>query len=114
ARGGIERNDALAALVTADVGAEFFDGTGEFVSEQGRRNNHASVVTALIDHEVRAASEGNVDLDQDLDVTDTRDRYRFDLDVLFSVEDSSCHMSVHSDIPSQTLPGWMAIFIVSG
>src|SRR6185369_2709965 len=111
---GVEGNDALAFLESPDAGAELFDGAGKFMAEEGRGNNHASVISALIDLEIGTTGQCDVDLDKDLAIANTWNRNLLDLNVLFTVEDCSCHLSVHSAIPSLTPPGWIAIFIVSG
>ncbi len=69
--------------------------SGQFMTEQRRRHNHASVVAALIHLEIRATSERHLDLDQHLALFHARDGHSFNLDVFFAVQDGSRHFSIH-------------------
>src|SRR5581483_11816987 len=98
---GDQRHHAHALLEAAHVGTDFLDDSGEFVTEQRRRHDHAGVISALVDLEVRAAGEGDLNLNKNLTLADTRDGYLFNLYVLFTVEDGCRHMSVHANsLPS--------------
>jgi len=66
ARRGIQRHYLHAFLESANAGADFFDYAGEFVSEQGRRDDHAGVVAALIDLEIGAAGQRGLHAQDDL------------------------------------------------
>ena len=110
----VESNDSLTLAEAAHASAKLLDGAGEFVSEQGRWNDHPGVVSALVDLQIRATGERDVNLDENFAVANAWNGNLLDLDILFSVEDCRRHLSVHSQIPSLTLPGWIAIFIVSG
>jgi hypothetical protein len=79
ARGGVEGDDAHALLESVDTGANFLDDSGEFVAEEGRGNDHAGVITALVHLEVGAAGEGNLDLNQNFAITHARDGNFLDL-----------------------------------
>src|SRR6266403_341118 len=82
--------------------------------KQRRRHNHAGVIAPLVHLQIRAAGEGHMDFHQNFAVAHARDRYSFNLDVFFAVEDGSRHLAIHSWCPSPALPGWMTIFIESG
>ncbi len=91
---GIQCDNLHALLESANAGADYFDDSGEFVSEQGGRNDHAGVVAALIDLEVGAASQCDLHLDQYLAILDVGDGNLLNFHVLFTVEDGCCHLSV--------------------
>jgi hypothetical protein len=57
ARGGVQRDHAHALLETVHARAYFFDDTGKFMPEQGRGDDHAGVVAALVDLEIGAAGQ---------------------------------------------------------
>ena len=101
---GVEGDDAHAFLEAVDAGADLLDDSGQFVAEEGRRDDHAGVIAALVDLEIGAAGQRDLDFDQNLAVTDARNRYFFDLEVFFAVQDGSGHFSVHCGFPSTLLP----------
>src|SRR5438477_2630758 len=105
AGGGVQCHNPHAAPEATYIGANFFNYAGQFVAKQRRGNNHASMIAALINLQIRAASEGYLDFDEYLAFGQAGYRYLFNLDVLFSVEDCGCHFSVHSSFPSHELPG---------
>src|SRR5258708_29532374 len=100
---GIQRHYLHALLESADSGTNFFDYTREFVSEQGGRNDHAGVVAALIYLEVGAASQSDLHLHQYLAILDMGDGNLLNFYVLFAVEDSCCHLSVHCCLSCEPL-----------
>ncbi len=102
---GVEGDDAHALLEAVDAGADFLDDSGQFVAEQGGRDDHAGMVAALEHLEISAAGQGDLDLDQNLAVTHARDGDFFDLQVFFAVQDGSGHFSVHCGLPSSYLRG---------
>ena len=64
ARGGVERDYAHALLEGVYALADFLDDSGEFVAEERRGDDHAGVVTALVNLEIGAAGERHLHLDQ--------------------------------------------------
>jgi hypothetical protein len=76
---GIERDHALTFFESVNAFADFLNDPGEFVSEERRRDDHASVIAALVDLEVGAAGERHLHFDQDLAFFHARDRYTFNL-----------------------------------
>ncbi len=82
-------------LEAVDARADFFDDSGEFVAEKRWRDDHARVVAALVDLQIGAAGERDLDFDQNLAITNARDWYFFDLQIFFAVQDGSGHFSVH-------------------
>ena len=100
ARGGVQGDDAHALLESVDAGSDFLDDSGQFVAEQGGRNDHAGVVAALVHLKIGAAGQGNLNFDQNLAFSHARDRYFFNLEVFFAVQDGSGHFSVHCWLPS--------------
>ncbi len=101
---GVQRHHAHALLEAPDVGANFFDDAGQFVAKQRRRHDHARVIAALIDLQIGTAGQGHLHLDQHFPFVQRGDRHPFDFDVLFTVEDRRCHLSVHSTGPSIRCP----------
>ena len=97
---GVEGDDAHALLEAIDSGADFLNDSGEFVAEQGGRNDHAGVIAALVNLEIGAAGEGNLNLDENLAVSDARDGNLFDFEVFFAVQDGGGHFSIHCEFPS--------------
>src|SRR5580658_9007258 len=73
----IQRDYAHALLEAVDTLANFLDHSGQFVSEQGGRHNHAGVVAALIHLEIGAAGESDLYLDQDLAFFHARNWHSF-------------------------------------
>ncbi len=84
---------------------DFFDHSGQFMSKQRRRDDHARVIATLVDLQVGAAGQGDLHFDQYFPVAYPRDGHFFNLYVLFAIEDGRCHLSVHARLPSHELPG---------
>ena len=63
--------------------------------EKSRRNNHARVISPLIHLEISAAGQRDLDFDEDFAILDEGNGNFFNFDVLFTVEDGCCHLSVH-------------------
>ena len=84
-----------------DARADFLDHSGQFVAEQRGRNDHAGVVSALVNLEIGAAGQRDLHFDQNFALADARDGYSFNLQIFFAVQDGSCHFSVHCLLPSQ-------------
>ena len=63
------------------------------------------MISALVDLKIGAAGERHLHLDEYFTFTDGRNRDLLNLYVLFTVEDSGCHVSIHSASPSHMLPG---------
>ena len=78
---------------------------GEFAAKERGRNDHPRVVSAPVHFDVGTAGECDLHLDEDLTVVEAGNRHSFDLHVLFAIEDGSCHLFVHDELPSQALPG---------
>jgi hypothetical protein len=53
------------------------------------------MISALVNLEIGTAGQRDLDLDQNLAVADPGDGYSLNFHILFTVEDSCCHMSVH-------------------
>ena len=100
----VERHHAHSLAESPDVGPNFLDHTGQFMSKQCRRHDHARVISPLINLEVGAACQRNLHLDQDFAFVQFGDRHLLDLDVLFAIEDRRGHLSVHSTGPSIGCP----------
>src|SRR5882724_530671 len=112
ARSGVESDNLHTAAEITHAWPDFFNHSGKFMSKQRRRHDHARVVAALINFEVGAASQGHVHLHQDLTGLQRGNGDFFYLDVLFAVEDRSCHLSFQ--LFSHSIPGCMTTFIDSG
>ena len=102
ARGGVERDNAHALLEAINSGSDFLDDSGEFVAEQGGRDDHAGMIAALVDLEIGTAGQGDLDLDENLAVSDARDGNFFDFEIFFAVQDGGGHFSIHCVLPSGT------------
>ena len=107
---GIERHHAHALLEAVHALADFLDYAGQFVAEERGRDDHAGVVAALIDLEIGAAGESDLDFDQHFALFHARDGHSFNLEIFFAVQDGGRHFSVHCLLPSQdsrfqVLPG---------
>src|SRR5262249_50747479 len=63
--GGIKCDNAHAFTKSAYAWTRLLDGASEFVTEEGGGNDHAGMVSALINLEVSAAGESDLDLDQE-------------------------------------------------
>src|ERR1022692_204162 len=101
AGGGIQGHDLHALLETVDALADFLDDSGQFVAEERGRDDHAGVVTALIDFKIGAAGEGYLYFDEHFSLFDARDGHSFNLEIFFAVQDGGGHFSVHCLLPSQ-------------
>src|ERR1700693_2997046 len=77
ARGGVECDHAHALFEGVDAFAYLLDHSGEFVAEEGGRDDHAGVIAALIHLEVGAAGERHLHFNQDLALFDARDGNSF-------------------------------------
>jgi hypothetical protein len=75
---GVEGDDALAFFEAENAFANFLDDSGELVAEERGRNDHASVVAALIHLKVGTAGKSDLDLDQHLAFFNARDGYALD------------------------------------
>ena len=93
---GVEGYDAHALLKAVDVSPNLLDDSREFVAEERGRHDHARVIAALVHLEIGAASQGDLNFDENLTIADARDGYFFDLEVFFAVQDGGGHFSVHS------------------
>ncbi len=116
ARSGVQGYDAHALLETIDPGADFLNYAGQFVAEQGGRNDHAGMVATLVHLKIGAAGQGDLYFDQNLAVSHARDGYFFDLEVFLAVQDGGGHFSVHGFLPVAAYvrgqsPGYIAFLI---
>src|SRR5437773_1754838 len=93
---GVQGYDAHALLEAVDVSTNLLNDSSEFVAEKRRRHDHARVIAALVHLEIGAASQGDLNFDENLAIADARDGYFFDLEVFFAVQDGGSHFSVHS------------------
>src|ERR1051326_9178021 len=108
ARRGVHRDDAHAGTKMLHAATDLDNFAGQLVAEERGRGDHAGVVSPAKNFEVRAAGEGDADLDQDFAFANLRDGHALDLDVLFAVKDGGCHAAVggHLCPPfSQAAPG---------
>ena len=93
---GVEGYDTHALLEAIDVSTNLLHDSGKFVAEKRRRHDHARVIAPLVHLEIGAASQGDLNFDENLAIADARDGYFFDLEVFFAVQDGGSHFSVHS------------------
>jgi hypothetical protein len=70
---------------------DFRNHPGEFVAEDGGRDDHLGVVAALENFQVGAAGERGLDADADFAGLERRRRNFLDEDFFFSVEDGGFH-----------------------
>src|SRR5207247_7182647 len=61
---GVQRHYPHASLEAAHAGADFFDHTSQFMAEQCWGNNHAGVISALINLQIGDASKSDLDIDK--------------------------------------------------
>src|SRR3984957_4531357 len=87
ARGGIQSNNTLPLLEADDALAYFFNDASQFMAEQGRRNDHAGVVAALVNFEIGTTSECDLNFNQHLAFFHARDGHSFNLEIFFAVQD---------------------------
>ena len=92
----IQRHYPHALFEAAYTVPDFFNHSGKFMSEERRRDNHARVIAALVDLKIGTAGQCDLHLDQHFPIANSRDGYSFNLYVLFAIEDSRCHLSVHA------------------
>src|SRR5579864_1687125 len=92
---GIQRDYAHAFFESANTRTNVFDGASEFVTEEGWGHDHSRVIPALIDLEIGAAGERDLDFDEELAIAHVGDGNLLDLHVLFAVEDGCGHLASH-------------------
>ena len=56
---------------------DFFDHAGQFVSKQGRRDDHARVISTLVDLQVGSAGQSDLHFDQYFPVAHPGNWYLF-------------------------------------
>jgi len=95
AGGGVGGDDALADVEAFDVFADGDDVAGEFVAEEGRRDDHFGVITAAKDLDVGATGKGGADADKDIAFLDFGNGDLFHAHLFAPVEHSSLHLLVH-------------------
>jgi hypothetical protein len=95
AGGGVGGDDALADVEALDVFADGDDVAGEFVAEEGRRDDHLGVITAAKDLDVGAAGKGSADAHKDIAFLYFRNGDLFHAHLFAPVEHSSLHLLVH-------------------
>src|SRR5581483_3346695 len=104
ARSRIESHHPHAFLEVLHSRCYFFDDARQLVAEQRGRDDHARVISALVNLQVGAAGERNLYLDQHLAGIHPRDGHSFNLHVLLAIEDGCCHLSVHARLSFRTQP----------
>ena len=104
ARRGVQRHHPHPLLEPAHTRPNFLDHSSQFVPKQRGRNNHARVVSALVDLEIRPTSQGDLHFYQHFAFAHSGDGNAFDFYVLFAVEDRCRHLSVQFLFPSHELP----------
>ena len=94
ARSGIQGHHTAAVGKTFNSLPHLDDGSRQLVAEEGRRYDHAGVVTATKDFQVRSASEGGTDANNQLTGSGARDGHVFNANVLATVKDRGLHGSL--------------------
>src|SRR5262249_21994213 len=87
--------DSLSDFEAPNVFSHRDNIAGELVTEKSRRLNHASMIPAAEDFQVRAARQRCPHSYENVARTDLRDGYLLDAYLLFSVEHSSRHLLRH-------------------
>ena len=88
---GVGDDDAVADVPVFHVGRGLADDAGEFVAEDGGRDDHAGVVAALENFQVRAAGQRHLDGDADFAGAERWLGAFFNADVFFAMQDSGSH-----------------------
>jgi hypothetical protein len=90
----IESDNATAVEKALDSLPRLDDGSGQLVAEEGGRDDHAGMVSAAKNFEIRSTGEGSADAHDKLAVACPGNRHIFDANVLASVEDCGLHGSL--------------------
>ena len=91
---GVERHHAAAVGKTLNSLPYLDDGSGQLVTEESRRDDHAGMVTAAKDFQVCSAGEGCADADNQLAGGCPRNRHVFNANVLAAVQNRGLHGSL--------------------
>ncbi len=92
ARARVGRDDPHPGGEAVHPVPDFLDDPGEFVAEDGRRDDHAGVESLPVHLQVGAAGQRRLDADQHFAATDARNRYLLDPDVALPVEHGGGHL----------------------
>ena len=86
---GIQSDDAHTLFESPDAVADFFDDSSQFVAEESGRNDHASMIAALVALQVGSARQRYLHLDQHFPIAYTGNRNLLNLKILFAVKDAA-------------------------
>ena len=92
---GIGRYNPLADTKIAHVLTDGYDITRQFMAKQGRRNDHAGVITTAKYFYVGATGERRLNAYQYVAIPNAGNGHGLDLQVLFAVEDGGFHLRLH-------------------
>jgi hypothetical protein len=93
AGGGIGSHYALTQRKSGDVFADGHYVSGQLMTEDRRRNNHARVVAALENLDIGPTGKRHLHFDEDVSPVDHRHGHRLYLQVFLAVENSSHHLA---------------------
>src|SRR5579872_6491506 len=88
---GIECDDSIAGSEIGHTGAGLNYRAREFMTEQRWRNDHARVISAPEDFQVRSAGERRAHFDDEFSWSGLRNRHALDADVFATVENRRLH-----------------------
>ena len=91
---GVERHHTAAVRKTLNSLPDLDNGSSQLVAEEGRRHDHAGMVTAAKDFQVCSASEGGADADNQLAGGCPGNWHIFNPNVLAAVQNRGLHGSL--------------------
>ena len=94
-RRGISRYNALSNSKLGNIVAYGDYIARQLMSEHSRWDDHAGMIPATQNLNVRAAGQSDFDPDQDVSVTDWGHSHRLHLQVFLAIEHSSDHLVIH-------------------
>ena len=97
ARSRIGRHHALSDGKLRDILADRDNVAGQFVPEHGGGHDHAGVISAAEDLDIRAAGQRHLHSYEDVSAIDCRNGYRLHLQVFLAVKHGSHHVVIHYD-----------------
>jgi hypothetical protein len=92
-RRGVRRNHTLPDAELCYARTQSHNVARQFVSEDCRWHDHARVITATEDFEVRPAGERRADANKNIASSEFRDRNVFEPDILLAVEYGRQHLA---------------------
>jgi hypothetical protein len=99
-RCGVERDDTIAWSEIDDVRTDLNDGSGKLMAKQRWGYDHARVISAAKNLQVRSAGEGRADPDNQLPRSRLGDGHAFDAHVFASMENRGPHGCCHQELPT--------------